>query len=70
MNTYRISVCRYRHGVKIGIFEEFDCIRDFIEYTDESTGVREAKDWLVEKRGIKDPEIVHPTINRMKLTYK
>jgi len=67
----KISVCQYRKMVSIGCFDGFDCIRDFIDYApeDEDKGISEAR-WFFEENGFGAPEIVRPSISKMKITYR
>ena len=68
----KISVCSYRNRVSIGCFDGFDCIRNFVDYQpqDEDKGINEARQFF-ENRGLSDePEIVRPSITKMRLSFR
>lgn len=53
-----------RSNKKVAIFDGFDCVRGFDDYTDEEHALSEAKSWIAERTTI-EPEIVYPNITRM-----
>lgn len=58
-----------RQSQKIAVFDgNFNCVRDFIPYTDEAAAVAEAKAW-VKERCATEPEMVYPQITSMRMTY-
>lgn len=57
-----------RQSKTIAVFESFNCVRDFIPYTDEAVAVAEAKAWVKERSDV-EPEMIYPQITSMRMTY-
>ena len=68
----KISVCAYRHKVSIACFDGFDCIRKFVDYQpqEEGKGIDEARKFLNECGVTDEPEIVRPSITKMRMSYR
>jgi len=63
--TYKLSVCHRKGKVSVGVFSDFDLIRDFIEYDDEITGIQESRVWLMDNFQISNPDIVRPKVTKI-----
>lgn len=53
------------------VFQQFSCVKDFVEYTDEAAALVEAKAW-VKQCGLPgadlEPEVVYPRITKMRMS--
>lgn len=70
MSDFKISVCKKGSKFNVACFDGFDCIRDFIEYDDEISGIQDARLFLFDTKGVIDIEIVRPVITRMTTSIK
>ena len=57
-----------RDSCKIAVFDNFECVRDFVPFADEATAVDEAKAWVKERSDV-EPEMIYPRITRMVMSY-
>jgi len=64
-STFKLSVCKRKNKVLVGVFRDFDLIRDFVEYDDEVTGVQTSRVWLMDNYCVTNPEIVYPKVTKM-----
>jgi len=68
-NLTDLQISISRQSKKWAVFDgNFDCVKDFVPYTDELTALSEAKAWCAE-RSPQVPEIVYPQITKMTVSY-
>lgn len=53
------------------VFHDFNCVKPFVEYTDEAAAIAEGKAWI-KQSGLPgadlEPEIVYPRITKMRMS--